>query len=201
MADDDGGGSPSVSDADLPPDVLSEEDPGSDACSPCPALGTKCACKNRCYEKVSLQTARNSREQLLILSHKDRAWQVLAAVSGQVYDRDGQVKPGRTKWTFQGVRVCRPFWEYATQQGMQGWTWRKSAWEWGLMGLLNDSPGFLLGCLSSSMQTHGSLTSTRAWGSLWQKWTTHFFDAEGCVPLDDADHPLWSLTYERYARK
>ena len=117
MADDDGEVSlpPSVSvsdsDGDLPPDVLSYEGYGSDVCLPCPALGTKCACKNMCYEKVSLQAVRDFREQHLNLSEEDRARQVFAAVRLQVYDRDGKVKPGRTQWTFQGVHVCRPFWE------------------------------------------------------------------------------------------
>ena len=69
---------------------------------------------------MSLQAVRDSREQLLILSRNDRARLVIAAVSGQVCDRDGQVKPGRTKWTFQGVRVCRPFWEYAHATGHAG---------------------------------------------------------------------------------
>ena len=120
MADDDGEVSlpPSVSvsdsDGDLPPDVLSEEEG-----SPSPALeGTfKCTCKNMCYEKVSPQAVRAFREQHKNLSEEDRARQVFAAVSLQVCDRDGKVKPGRTQWTFQGVHVCRPFWEYAHAVG------------------------------------------------------------------------------------
>ena len=122
MADDDGGGSlpPSVSDGDLPPDVLSEEGSGNGVCSPRLPLGTHCACKNRCYEKVSLQAVRDFREQHLNLSEEDRARQVFAAVSLQVCDRDGKVKPGRTQWTFQGAHVCRPFWEYAHAVGHAG---------------------------------------------------------------------------------
>ena len=116
MADADRGVPPSVSDADLLPDVLSEEGSGSDVCSPCPALRSKCACENRCYEKVSLQAVRDSREQFLILSRKDRA-RLLAAVSGQVCDRDGNVKPRYRQWTFQGVPVCRRLWEYAHAVG------------------------------------------------------------------------------------
>ena len=136
MADDDGGVSlpPSVSDGDLPPDVLSEEGSGSDVCSPCLALGTKCACKNMCYEKVSLQAVRDFREQHLNLSEEDRARQVVAAVSLQVCDQDGKVKPGHTQWTFQGVHVCRPFWEYAHAVGHAGWTGRTSACKWGTDG-------------------------------------------------------------------
>ena len=119
MADDDGVVSlpPSVSDGDLPPDVLSAEGSGSEVCLPGPALGATCACKNMCYEKVSLQAVRDFREQHLNLSEEDRARQVVAAVCLQVCDRDGKVKPGRTQWTFQGVHVCRPFWEYAHAVG------------------------------------------------------------------------------------
>ena len=131
MADDDGGVPPSVSDADLPPYVLSEEGSGSGVALPCPALGTKCACKKLCDEKVSLQAVLDSRQEHLNLSEEDRAPQVFAAVSLQVCDRDGQVKPGRTKWTFQGVRVCRPFWEYAHATGHAGVDMAKQAWEWG----------------------------------------------------------------------
>ena len=108
---------PSVSDGDLPPDVLSEEGSGSDVCVPCPALGTKCTCKKMCDEKVSLQAVRDFRQEHLNLSEEDRARQVLAAVSLQVCDRDGKVNPGRTKCTFQGVRLCRPCWEYAHATG------------------------------------------------------------------------------------
>ena len=112
MADDDGGMSlpPSVSDGDLPPDVLSEEGSGSDVCLPCPALGTKCACTNMCYTIVSLQAVQDFREQHLSLCEEDRARQMYAAVCLQVYDRDGKVKhQRRTQWTVQGVPVCRPF--------------------------------------------------------------------------------------------
>ena len=121
MADDDGGVylPPSASDGDLLPDVLSEEGSGSDVCSPCPALGIKCAFKNRCYEKVSLQAVRDSREQFLILSRRDRA-RLLAAVRWQVCDRDGNVKPRYRRRTSQGVHVCKPFWEYAHAVGPAG---------------------------------------------------------------------------------
>ena len=131
MADDDGEVSlpPSVSisdsDGDLPPDVLSEEGSGNDVCSPCPALGTKCACHNMCVAKVSLQAVRDFREQHLNLSEEDRARQVFAADRLQVCDRDGKVKPGRTQWTFQGVHVCRLFWEYAHAVGHAGVTLAK----------------------------------------------------------------------------
>ena len=134
MADDDGEVSlpPSVSDGDLPPDVLSEEGSGSDVCLPCPALGTKCACKNMCYEKVSLQAVRDFREQHLNWSEEDLARQVFAAVRLQVYDRDGKVKPGRrTRWTVQGVHVCRPSWEYAHAVGHARVDWVKSNCKWG----------------------------------------------------------------------
>ena len=107
---------PSASDGDLLPDVLSEEGYGSDVCSPCPALRSKCVCQNRCYEKVSLEAVRDSREQLLTLSRKDRARLVIAAVRGQVCDRRGKVKP-RYWLTFQGVPVCRRLWEYAHSVG------------------------------------------------------------------------------------
>ena len=92
MADDGGVVSlpPSVSDGDLPPDVLSEEGSGSGVCLPCPALGTKCACKIMCYEKVSLQAVRDFREPHLNWSEEDRARQVYAAVRLQVCDRDGK---------------------------------------------------------------------------------------------------------------
>ena len=112
MADDDGEVSlpPSVSvsdsDGDLPPDVFSEEGSGSDVCLP--------------YEKVSHQAVRDFREQHLNLSEEDRARQVLAAVSGQVCDRDGNVKPRYRHRTFQGVHVCKPFWEYAHAVGPAG---------------------------------------------------------------------------------
>ena len=96
MADDDGVVSlpPSVSDGDLPPDILSEEGYGSDVCLPGPALGTTCACKNMSYEKVSLQAVRDFREQHLSLCEDGQARHVFAAVRLQVCDRDGKVKPG-----------------------------------------------------------------------------------------------------------
>ena len=73
--------------------------------------------ENRCYEKMSLEAVRDSREQLLSLSRKDRARLVIAAVSWQVCDRRGKVKPRYRQWTFQGVPVCRRLWEYAHAVG------------------------------------------------------------------------------------
>ena len=81
MADDDGESLPpsaesAVSDDDeLPPDVLSEGGSGSDGSLPWEqlmALGTKCACKKKCDEKVSLQAVLSSRREHLNLSDEDR---------------------------------------------------------------------------------------------------------------------------------
>ena len=191
----------------LPPDVLSEEGSGSDVCSPCPALGTKCACKNRCYEKVSLQAVRDSREQLLILSRKDRARLklILAAASGPVCDRDGNVKPRYRHRTFQGVHVCKPFWEYAHAVGPAGVGMAKKCLQMGA-----DRPPARLPRLPAEKTKFNDadtwfLDLYQSLGEPLAEVYPSFLDAEGCVPIDDADHLLWSLRIAinngQYARK
>ena len=174
---------PSVSDGDLPPDV-SEEGSGSDVCLPSPALGTKCACKNMCYEKVSLQAVRDFREQHLNLSEEDRARQVYAAVKSAGVQPRWQSEARAHAVDFPR-RPCLPaFLGVRPRSGGHAGVGmaKNSDCKWGLMGLLNDSPGFLLRSLSSTMQTHGSLTSTRAWGSRWQKVTHHFLMSRAVYP-------------------
>ena len=177
MADDDGGVSlpPSVSDGDLPPDVLSEEGPGSDVSLPCPALGTKCVCKKMCYEKVSLQAVRDFRQEHLNLSGEDRARQVFAVVDLQVYDRDGQVKPGRTKLSFQGVRVCQPFWEYAHATGHAGVDMARECLEMGA-----DGPPERLSRIPPGMSKFVDADA----------WLLNIYQSVG-EPLAEVDHPFF----------
>ena len=114
---------PSVSDCDLPPDVLTqgyltpyvlaEDVSETDVCVPGPILSPMGSCKNRCKEKVRPQAVLDSREQHLQLSEEDRAQRLFAAVRLQVCGRDGKEKPGRTQWTSQesmsvGSSGCMP---------------------------------------------------------------------------------------------
>ena len=199
MADDDGESLPpsaesAVSDDDeLPPDVLSEEGSGSDVCSPCPALRSKCACQNRCYEKVSLQAVRDSREQLLILSRKDRARLVIAAVSGQVCDRRGKVKPRYRQRTFQGVPVCRRLWEYAHAVGHAGVEMAKKCLQMGAGGPPERLPWLPAEKSKFNDADTWFLDLYQSLGEPLAEVDPSFLDAEGCVPIDDADHLLWSL--------
>ena len=82
---------PSLSDCELPPDVLSDSEAGPelppdvrtggpgphpDVRLPPPVHGSKCACRNTCEDKVSPQAVQDCREGHLNLSVEDQANQV-----------------------------------------------------------------------------------------------------------------------------
>ena len=138
---------------------------------------------------MSLQAFRDSREQCLILSRKDRARLVIAAVSGQVCDRRGKVKPRYRQWTFQGVPVCRRLWEYAHAVGHSRVDLAKHCLKVGA-----DGPPDQLGRLPLKFNDADAwfLDLYQSLGEPLAEVDPSFIDVD-CVPIDDADHPLWSL--------
>ena len=99
------------------------------------------------------------------------------------------MKPGHMKWTFQGVHVCRPFWEYAHATGHAGVDMAKKCLKTGADGpperLSRISPGMFKAVDADAW----FLNLYQSLGEPLAEVDPSYLDAD-CVAIDDADHPL-----------
>ena len=99
--------SPATTDSqpDLPPDVLSEDEPDDQkACNDC---------KFKCATKFQLEAAQ-SRERIMNLSDPDQAMAIFQALTRVAQEEDGGTRSLKNpRFTLGTARVCKVFWQFA----------------------------------------------------------------------------------------
>lgn len=107
------------SDIVLPPSLVNsdEELPALvDGDVELPPATDRC-CKIDCMNSFDKGVVETQRASILGLAEKERADAAFQSVRMHVCDKDGLFLTGNIKWSFQGTRCCRPFWEWAHALG------------------------------------------------------------------------------------